>query len=67
MARGADEFGGVIVPLIDARNTQAYSAAYDGQDRLKKIIPDGAGPVEDMSKKIHRLKTDALFIGDGCA
>jgi tRNA threonylcarbamoyladenosine biosynthesis protein TsaB len=65
MAFGAGEFGGLIVPLIDARNAQAYSAVFDVRAGCKKVIADGAGPVEDMVRKVHKLKTDTLFIGDG--
>jgi len=65
MAFGAGEFSGLIVPLIDARNTQAYSAVYNAENSFKKIISDGAGPVKDIAKEVAKYKHNALFIGDG--
>ena len=64
MAYGAKSFNGIIVPLIDARNAQVYSAVFDGQS-LKKVKPDDAGDVAQLARDISTLKRDALFIGDG--
>ena len=65
MAYGADEFDGLVVPLIDARNAQAYSAAFDADNGLYKIMDDCAGPVEDIVKEVSKHKVNTLFIGDG--
>ena len=64
MAYGAKSFDGVIVPLIDARNAQVYSAVFDGQG-LQKIRDDDAGDVSLLMHSISKLGHDALFIGDG--
>jgi tRNA threonylcarbamoyladenosine biosynthesis protein TsaB len=64
MAYGAKKFNGIIVPLIDARNAQVYSAVFDGHS-LKKIKQDDAGDVSQLARDISVLGSDALFIGDG--
>lgn len=65
MAYGADSFDGLIVPLIDARNAQAYSASYDSSNLLEKIISDNAGPVELIARELSSFGKDVLFLGDG--
>ncbi len=57
-------FKGVIVPLIDARNAQAYSAIYDGLN-LNKISDDMAKPVKDIAEQVKDMNTDAIFLGCG--
>ncbi len=65
MAYGAKKFEGLIAPLIDARNTQAYYAVYDGTNSLKKIINDTAGPIEQIVNELSTLNRNVFFIGDG--
>ena len=65
MACGAKPFDGLIAPLIDARNAQAYSSVYDGNNSLKKVMEDSAGSVEKLAKAMSSLNQNVLFLGDG--
>ena len=65
LAHNIIHFDGLIVPLIDARNAQAYSAVYDGMARYKKIIADMAKLVADIAKEVKQHQRKTLFLGDG--
>ncbi len=65
MAYGTESTSGIIVPMIDARNTQAYSAAYDPSKNLSKIMEDTACSVKEIAATVKSFSEDVLFIGDG--
>ncbi len=65
MAYGARDKGGIIVPMIDARNAQVYSAAYDSEDGMNKVSEDNAGPAAEISEAMKSFNKDVFFIGDG--
>ena len=65
LAHSVDSFDGLIVPLIDARNAQAYSSIYDGDNNYLKIADDMAKLVEDIAQDIKKMGKKAIFIGDG--
>ncbi|MCK5129900.1 MAG: tRNA (adenosine(37)-N6)-threonylcarbamoyltransferase complex dimerization subunit type 1 TsaB [Clostridiales bacterium] len=65
LAHSVDSFDGLIVPLIDARNAQAYSAIYDGANSHLKITDDMAKSVKTIAEDIRKMKRKAIFVGDG--
>ena len=64
LANSVVGFDGVIVPLIDARNAQAYSAIYDSKS-CDKIAPDMAKEVSEIALDVKAMKRSAIFVGDG--
>ncbi|MCH5585395.1 tRNA (adenosine(37)-N6)-threonylcarbamoyltransferase complex dimerization subunit type 1 TsaB [Shimazuella sp. AN120528] len=58
-------FPGNIVPLIDARREQAYTAVYQGQeDRLQLKLPEQIILVDDLLEQLKQDQNETLFIGD---
>ncbi|MFA6729514.1 MAG: tRNA (adenosine(37)-N6)-threonylcarbamoyltransferase complex dimerization subunit type 1 TsaB [Eubacteriales bacterium] len=54
--------GGIVVPLLDARRSQFYTAAFEGENRL---IPDSCLIFDDIYKRIKETGKSALLCGDG--
>ncbi len=62
LAYNAVAYNGIIVPIMDARRNEVYTATYAAQDGvLKEIAPMRAMPLADL---LEELDT-ALFVGDG--
>lgn len=64
----------LVVPLMDARRGQVYTAAYamyeaGHADRVvglpKEILPQQAVSVEEMIKKVNALNRPLVYLGDG--
>lgn len=64
LARQAAHFGEIICPLLDARASQVYCAAYrNGQ----MIHPHGAEKLSDFLCVLKGFGGNCLFVGDGAA
>lgn len=58
-------FHGVVCPVLDARNLQAFCGFYDRRDRLpKRFLDDNVLHVEALADKLAVLKEDVLLVGD---
>lgn len=64
----------LVVPLMDARRGQVYTAAYsmsesgseDGHpDIPEEVLPQQAVAVEDIIEKVNELGRPVLYLGDG--
>ena len=55
-------FAGVICPMLDARRSQVYCAAFSAGERLLK---DAAVPVIEFLENVKKLKGPYFFTGDG--
>lgn len=60
----------LVCPLMDARRSQVYTAAYefipaDDTFRLQTVIPQAAVDVTEMMEKLNGLDRDVIFLGDG--
>lgn len=62
---GSDE---LIVPLMDARREQVYTAAFktDGEG-LKTVIAEGACAVSEIVERLNALGENVVLLGDGVA
>ena len=63
----ADEWQGVICPLLDARRQQVYSGIYrfDPEGHLQTLVPGEALPLEEQLKRLEAYPEEALLLGDG--
>lgn len=59
-------FNGIICPLMDARRSQVYTAAYHMEDgRLVNIIEQKATGITDILSGLSAYGQEVLFLGDG--
>jgi tRNA threonylcarbamoyladenosine biosynthesis protein TsaB len=59
---GAEGFGAVSLPLIDARRGELFAAAYDGKSRLWAPF---AAPPEEVAARVREAGFAAVAAGDG--
>ena len=65
MAMNGWNFGGIVCPVLDARRSQVYSAAYTfEEDEMKELLPEGAYDPQAVIDAIAG-KGPVLFMGDG--
>jgi len=58
-------FPGYIVPLLDARREQVYTAAYKGHTgQLEERIKEQIIPIDDLLSQLKQTDENILFIGD---
>ena len=58
---------GVLVPCMDARRNQVYTATYisDGSD-VKKLTEDRAIPIEELAEELKQYENQPIYlVGDG--
>lgn len=60
----------LICPMMDARRAQVYTGLYffekgDGQDTLRREMPQRALSVADLTEEINRRGKEVIFLGDG--
>ncbi len=60
LAKNAEGFDGLIVPMLDARRGQVYAALFENG---KRFCEDMAAPVEDIVSLVGSRR--AVFLGDG--
>lgn len=65
LAYSLPDFKGVLVPMLDARNNQVFSAIFHKKDNhLDKISPDRGISIEELIAQIKDQDEDAMVIGD---
>ena len=56
---------GFVVPLMDARRNQVYSAIYDcSEGRPVNVLEDGARSIEEITGEINKLEGPVILLGD---
>lgn len=55
----------LIVPMMDARRSDVYTAIYSNGISFEKIIPPCAISVEECVEQVKSLGKTAVFLGDG--
>lgn len=64
-ALGVSDFEGVICPVLDARRSQVYAAAYRCHwGELTEILPEGAYSPEEVAEAVAGMGP-VFFLGDG--
>ncbi len=63
LAHNLDGFGGYVVPVMDARRNQVYTAVFcDG----KRVTEDILIPLDELNAKLHELGISRIYLcGDG--
>lgn len=60
--------GGVICPMLDARNRQAFAAVYRWADGSpEELMPPQAVTVDALCGRLQELGSPVLLLGDGAA
>lgn len=66
MARNLDVHQGYIVPTMDARRDQTYTAIFRAEaGKLTRIEEDSAISYEELSEKLKNLQESVFLVGDG--
>ena len=57
---------GIIVPVMDARRQQVYTATYKGEGgSLKKLTPDRAIAISELAEELKAFSEPIYLVGDG--
>ncbi len=65
LAMNGIHFSGLIVPLLDARRKQVYSAIYQAKDgRLQEQLSEQIIPLETLLEQLKDQPKEVLFLGD---
>ncbi len=66
MAESLGVYNGYVVPVMDARRSETYTAIFHAQEgTLTRICPDSAIPVEELGEKLKKLQKPIFLVGDG--
>jgi len=66
MAKTLGVWDGYVVPAMDARRNQTYTAIFAAeQGNLTRILEDSAISVEELGEKLKNLKKPIFLVGDG--
>ena len=66
MAWSAGRRDVVVVPAMDARRSQVYTAAFDGAGgALRRLMEDSAIAVEELGRFLATVEKPKLLVGDG--
>lgn len=64
LAAQAATFGGIVVPILDARAGQVYAAQFENGQR---IAPDAPVKLDELLEALAATGKKCLFLGDGAA
>lgn len=65
LAENLEGFGGYVVPVMDARRNQVYTAVYKDGERLTEEM---LIPLDELKAKLSELGVDEIYlVGDGYA
>ncbi len=63
LARNLEGYSGLVVPVMDARRNQVYTAIFkDGE----KLLADSLIPLSQLASELEKHGGDVHFVGDGC-
>lgn len=66
MAWTAPPCGMLIVPVMDARRSQVYCAAfYRRKDGIERVLEDAALSLEELSGRLREIPGEKILVGDG--
>lgn len=55
----------LVVPIMDARRSQVYSAIYSNTDSLERLSDYMACDINELIEKVLEIDENAVFLGDG--
>ena len=67
LAENLAGLNGIIVPCMDARRSQVYTAIYRGSEgKLEKLCPDKAIAISDLAEELKQYSDEDIYLsGDG--
>ncbi len=66
MAENLGVFSGYVLPVMDARRNQVYTALFHAeQGKLSRCTPDSALSLEEVEAEIKNLQESVFLVGDG--
>ena len=66
MARNLGVWEGTVVPCMDARRSQTYTAIFSAKDgKLKRMVDDCAISIEELGEKLKNCEKPIFLVGDG--
>ena len=66
MARNLGIHKGYVLPVMDARRNQVYTATFYAEDgKLLRKTPDRAISLEDLGAELKKLSESVFLVGDG--
>ena len=66
MAQGLGIYEGVVVPTMDARRNQTYTAIFHAQGgKLTRILEDSAISFAELGEKLKNYQKSIFLVGDG--
>ena len=66
MAENLGPWEGTVVPTMDARRSQTYTAIFRSEDgKLNRMIDDCAISYEELGEKLNSCKKPIFLVGDG--
>ena len=68
MAEGLGVYDGFVVPTMDARRSQTYTAIFRAEGgKLTRILDDCAISFEDLGEKLKKCEKPIFLVGDGAS
>ena len=68
MAEGLGVYDGFVVPTMDARRSQTYTAIYRAEGgKLTRILDDCAISFEELGEKLKNCEKPIFLVGDGAS
>ncbi len=66
MVRNLGVWQGVVVPTMDARRDQTYTAIFEAVDgKLTRILEDSAISYAELAEKLKKIEKPSFLVGDG--
>ena len=66
MAQPFSFVDGILVPAMDARRSQVYTAVFEAEHGiLRRLMEDAAISVEDLGRQLEKLEKPKFLVGDG--
>lgn len=54
-----------VVPIMDARRNQVYTAVFDTSEGIKRLTDYMACDINELLDRVRRINENAVFLGDG--
>ncbi len=65
LAYNLPECAHTVVPMMDARRSHVYTAAYSTKGGISCLVPEHDASIEEVAEFCHELGTPVIFTGDG--
>lgn len=67
LAYGVKDFDGIIIPMIDARRENVYTAVFDSTRGFARLKTDAIKSIDEIIEDTKEYENDIMFVGCGVA